>query len=84
MFTEHVNVVYSFLCRLTVELTAHQLHSQGAGHTTHHRNNADILGNDWGVKEIGLGAIVVHITHKYLGRREVLQNLNIYIVNITG
>lgn len=80
---EHVNVVYSFLCRFTVELTAHQLHSQGAGLTTHDRNNADILGNDWGVKQIGLGAIVVHITRKYLQKREVLKNLNIYMVIIT-
>lgn len=71
-----------FLCELTVELTAHQLHAQGAGLATHHRNNADVLGNDWGVKQVGLGAVVVHISNKYLQRKDELANCVKCAVNL--
>lgn len=65
-----VRHVYSgcFLCEFTVEFTAHQLHAQGASLTAHNRNNADVLGNDWGLKDVGLGTIIVHVPHKNLGK----------------
>ena len=55
-----------FLCEFTVELTAHQLHAHGAGLATDHRDDADELGDDGGVEQVGLGAVVVHVSHKYL------------------
>lgn len=63
--------VYSgrFLCEFTVEFTAHQLHSQSASLTTHNGNDADVLGNDRGVKNVSLGAVIVHVPDKNLGER---------------
>lgn len=59
---------------LTVEFAAHQLHAQGAGFATHDGNDADVLGDDWGVKQVGLDAVVVHVSNKYLLKKEkVLQ-----------
>lgn len=61
--------VVCLLCEFTVEFTAHQLHAQSASLATHHRDNADVLSNDWRVKQVGLGAVVVYISHKYLRKR---------------
>lgn len=66
----HRQHVFCFLCEFTVELAAHQLHAQGAGLATHHRDHADVLGDDWGVKQVGLGPVVVHVSNKHLQRRE--------------
>lgn len=63
-----------FVCEFTVELTAHQLHAQGAGFATHYWDNADVLGNDWRVKQVGLGAVVVHVSNEYLQRKEESAN----------
>lgn len=60
------------LCEFTVELTANQLHAQSAGFATHYRDNAYVLGDDWRVKQVGLGAVIVHIPNKYLQKREKL------------
>lgn len=69
-------IVLCLLCEFTVELTAHQLHAQGAGLATHHRDDADVLGDDRGVKQVGLGAIVVHVSNKYLQRKELTNCVN--------
>lgn len=69
MSTQHVYVV-CFLCEFTIEFTAHQLHTHSAGLATHYRDNADVLGNDWGVKQVGLGAVIVHVSNKYLQRKK--------------
>ena len=61
-----VYVVCSFVCNFTIQLAAHQLHAHGAGLATHNRDNADKLGDDWRVKQVGLGAVIVHVSHKYL------------------
>jgi len=53
-------------CEFTVEFAAHQLHAQGAGLATHNRNDTDVLGDDWGFKQVGLSAVIVHVPHKYL------------------
>ena len=60
--------------RFTVELTAHQLHAQGAGLATHHGNDADVLGHDGRVKQVGLGAVVIDVPHEDL-RKSPPQNL---------
>lgn len=75
-------VFVCFLFEFTVELTAHHLHAQGAGLATHHRDNADILGNDRGVKQVGLGAVVVHVSNKYLQRKEELVNCVVCAINL--
>lgn len=56
----------------TVELTPHQLHAHGASFATHHRDDADVLGNDWGIEQVRLGAVVVHVSNKHLLRKEEL------------
>jgi hypothetical protein len=53
---------------LTIELTAHQLHAQGAGLSAHHRDDPDILGHHRGLEQVGLGAFVVYVGHKDLWR----------------
>lgn len=50
----------------TVELTADQLHAQGAGLATHNRNDAEVLCDDRGVEQVGLGAVIVYVPLKYL------------------
>lgn len=66
--------VVCFLCEFTVELTAHQLHAHGARLATHHRDDADVLGDDWRVKQVGLCAVVVHVSDKYLQSKKELVN----------
>lgn len=53
-------------CVHTIELTANQLHPQGAGLAAHHGDDADELGDDWWVKQVGLGAVVVHVPYEHL------------------
>ena len=60
----YVNVC--FLCEFTIELTAHQLHAHGAGLAAHHRDDAEVLADDRGVKQVGLSAVVVRVSNKYL------------------
>lgn len=60
--------------QITIEFTAHQLHAKGAGFATHDRNDADVLGNDRGVKQVGLGAVIVHVPNKQLLKEEELVN----------
>lgn len=55
---------------ITVELTANQLHAQSAGLATHHGHHTDVLGHDGGVEHVGLGAVIIHVTHKHLGTQE--------------
>lgn len=82
-YTERRRCVFvCFLFEFTVELTANHLHAQGAGFATHHRDNADVLGNDWGVKQVGLGAVVVHVSNKYLQRKEELVNCVVCAINL--
>jgi hypothetical protein len=50
----------------TIELTAHQFHAQGAGLATDHGDDAEVLADDGRVKQVGLGAVVVHVPHKHL------------------
>lgn len=61
-----------FVCEFTVEFAAHQLHAQGAGLATHDGNDADVLSDDWRVKQVGLGAVIVHVPHKHLWNIEEL------------
>lgn len=53
-------------CEFTVEFAAHQLHAQGACLTAHNRDNTDVLSDDWGVKQVGLSAVIVNVPHKHL------------------
>jgi len=50
----------------TIEFTAHQLHAQRAGPAAHHRDDADVLGYDRRVKEVGLCAVVICVANEYL------------------
>ena len=54
------------VCVHTIELTAYQLHTQGARLATHHRDDADKLGDYWRVEQISLGAVVVHVPYEHL------------------
>lgn len=47
------------MCLFTIELTAHQLHAQRARLAANHRHDADVLGHDRRVKEVGLCAVVI-------------------------
>ena len=75
-------VFVCFLCEFTVKLTAHHLHAQGASLATHHRDNADVLGNDRGVEQVSLGAVIVHISNKYLHGNEELVNCVVCTINL--
>lgn len=50
----------------TIELTAQQLHAQGAGLAAHNRDDTDVLGHDRRVKQVGLGAVVIYVADKNL------------------
>lgn len=54
----------------TVQLAAHQLHAQRARLSTHHGDEAEVLRHDGRVKEVGLGAVVVRVSHKHLPQRD--------------
>ena len=60
----HQTVLYLRL--VTIKLTAHQLHAKCAGFAAHHRDDPDVLGNDWRVKHVGLCAVVICVTQKNL------------------
>lgn len=53
----------------TVELAADQLHAQSARLATHHGDDADVLSDDWGVKQVGLATVVIYISCKHLSKR---------------
>jgi len=52
----------------TVELAAHQLQAQRAGPAADHWDDADVLGQDGGVEQVGLGAVVVGVADEDLRR----------------
>lgn len=57
----------------TIEFTAHQLHAQRAGPAAHHRDDADVLGYDRRVKEVGLCAVVICIANEYLRTQKIAK-----------
>lgn len=59
-----VNAIPGF----TVQLAAHQLHAQCARLPTDHWDDSDELGDEWRVKQVGLGSFVVDIPNKHLYR----------------
>lgn len=50
----------------TIESTAHQLHAQRAGLAANHRDDADVLGHDRRIKEVGLCAVVICVSNENL------------------
>lgn len=64
---EHLQRHYAVI---TIELTANQLHAESAGLATDHGHHADVLGHDGGVEHVGLGSVIIHITHKHLGTQK--------------
>lgn len=62
----HIKIILHTFCAFTIEFTAHQLHTQRACPATNHGDDADVLGHDGGVKEVGLCAVVIRVPHKNL------------------
>lgn len=55
------------LVLFTIQLTAHQLHAQRARSAANHRDDANVLGHNGRLKEVGLGAVVICVPNKDLG-----------------
>lgn len=68
-----VKTALGVFCVVTVEFTADQLHAQRAGPATNHRDNTDILGYNWRVKKVGLGAVIICVAHKNLRHTDTEQ-----------
>lgn len=62
----HIKIILHTFCAFTIEFTAHQLHTQRACPATNHGDDADVLGHDGRVKQVGLCAVVIRVPHKNL------------------
>lgn len=58
-------------CVFTVELTSDQLHTQRARPAADHRDDADELGDDGRVKQVGLCAVVICVSMENLQHTDV-------------
>lgn len=58
----------------TVELTSDQLHTQRARPAANHRDDADELCDDGGVKQVGLCAVVICVAKENLQHMDVGPN----------